>query len=96
MNKTNFKICVFLLMCICSLGAWAQKDHVSWVDPFIGSGGHGHVFVGASVPFGAVQLGPNNVFKDGTGAQDTIIVIMLLWASRTIILVVLVAMIWVT
>lgn len=63
MNKTNFKICVFLIMSICSLGAWAQKDHVSWVDPFIGSGGHGHVFVGASVPFGAVQLGPNNVFK---------------------------------
>ena len=63
MNKTNFKIYVFLLMSICSLGAWAQKDYASWVDPFIGSGGHGHVFVGASVPFGAVQLGPNNVFK---------------------------------
>jgi len=35
----------------------------SYVDPFIGSGGHGHVFVGASVPFGAVQLGPENIFK---------------------------------
>lgn len=34
-----------------------------FVDPLIGSGGHGHVFVGASVPFGAVQLGPNNIFK---------------------------------
>ena len=22
-----------------------------FVDPFIGSGGHGHVFVGANVPF---------------------------------------------
>ena len=33
------------------------------VDPFIGSGGHGHVFVGASTPFGAVQLGPENIFK---------------------------------
>lgn len=35
----------------------------SWVDPYIGSGGHGHVFVGASVPFGAVQLGPENFYK---------------------------------
>ncbi len=33
----------------------------SWVDPKIGSGGHGHVFIGASVPFGLVQLGPTNV-----------------------------------
>ena len=28
------------------------------VNPYIGSGGHGHVFVGANVPFGMVQLGP--------------------------------------
>lgn len=31
-----------------------------FVDPYIGTGGHGHVFMGASVPFGAVQLGPTN------------------------------------
>ena len=35
-------------------------DYTQFVDPLIGSGYHGHVFVGASVPFGAVQLGPNN------------------------------------
>jgi len=28
------------------------------VNPFIGTGGHGHVFLGANVPFGLVQLGP--------------------------------------
>lgn len=32
-----------------------------YVDPFIGTGGHGHVFVGADVPFGAVQLGIRNI-----------------------------------
>ena len=32
-----------------------------YVDPYIGTGLHGHVFVGASVPFGAVQLGPVNI-----------------------------------
>ncbi|MDE6770301.1 MAG: GH92 family glycosyl hydrolase, partial [Muribaculaceae bacterium] len=31
------------------------------VDPLIGSGGHGHVFVGASVPFGMLQVGPTSV-----------------------------------
>ncbi|MBC5773125.1 glycoside hydrolase family 92 protein [Pontibacter sp. KCTC 32443] len=32
-----------------------------YVDPYIGTGYHGHVFMGANVPFGAVQLGPNNL-----------------------------------
>lgn len=36
---------------------------LAYVDPYIGSGGHGHVFVGASVPFGAVQAGPTNIVK---------------------------------
>jgi len=35
-----------------------SKNPVQYVDPRIGSGGHGHVFVGANVPFGFVQLGP--------------------------------------
>jgi predicted alpha-1,2-mannosidase len=40
-----------------------SSDDVQYVDPYIGSGGHGHVFVGASVPYGMVQLGPSNIFK---------------------------------
>lgn len=31
-----------------------------YVDPYIGTGDHGHVFVGANVPFGLVQVGPTN------------------------------------
>ena len=38
----------------------AAESYVDWVDPLIGSGGHGHVFVGASIPHGMIQLGPNN------------------------------------
>lgn len=30
-----------------------------YVDPFIGTGGHGHTYPGATVPFGMVQLGPD-------------------------------------
>lgn len=36
-------------------------DCVSYVDPKIGTGGHGHVFVGANVPFGMVQAGPTSI-----------------------------------
>lgn len=38
-----------------------STDYTQWVDPKIGSGGHGHVFVGANVPFGMVQLGPTSI-----------------------------------
>lgn len=41
-----------------------QESLVQYVDPLIGSGGHGHVFVGASVPFGMVQLGPTSISQD--------------------------------
>jgi len=40
-----------------------ENNYTKFVDPFIGSGGHGHVFVGANVPFGGVQLGPSNFYK---------------------------------
>ncbi len=33
---------------------------VEYVDPFIGTGGHGHCFPGATVPFGGIQLSPDN------------------------------------
>ena len=41
----------------------AQQSVLKYVDPYIGSGGHGHTFVGASVPYGAVQAGPGNINK---------------------------------
>lgn len=41
----------------------AASAPLSFVDPYIGSGGHGHVFVGVSAPFGAVQVGPTNIVK---------------------------------
>ena len=38
-----------------------KESLTQYVNPLIGSGGHGHVFVGASVPFGMVQLGPTSI-----------------------------------
>lgn len=36
-----------------------SKDYVQYVNPFIGTGGHGHTFPGATMPFGMVQLSPD-------------------------------------
>lgn len=37
-----------------------KRKLTSLVDPFLGTGGHGHVYPGATVPFGMVQLSPDN------------------------------------
>ena len=37
---------------------------VEYVNPFIGTGGHGHTFPGATLPFGMIQVSPDNG-KDG-------------------------------
>jgi len=44
-----------------SLPSFAQKkkDYTQLVNPFIGTGGHGHTYPGAVVPFGMVQLSPD-------------------------------------
>ena len=53
-----------LLLLPLLLGAWAgcgdrPEALVDYVDPFIGTGGHGHTFPGAVVPHGMVQLSPD-------------------------------------
>ncbi len=60
-------------------GCSLQSDLASEVDPFIGSGGTGHVFVGACVPWGLVQLGPTNQqigweWCSGYNAKDSVII----------------------
>jgi predicted alpha-1,2-mannosidase len=36
-----------------------EEKLAQYVDPFIGTGGHGHTFPGPTRPFGMVQLGPD-------------------------------------
>ena len=64
--KSTFPMLSVVFLILMSVGILnnvkAQKL-TQFVDPLIGSGGHGHVFVGASVPFGASKPGPNNIYK---------------------------------
>ena len=49
-----------ILMAILPVMAAAQSL-TQYVDPRIGTGDHGHVFVGANVPFGMVNAGPTQI-----------------------------------
>ena len=56
-------LCLGLLLTI-GLMACQTENHTEvsllpYVDPFIGTGAHGHTFPGATTPFGAVQLSPD-------------------------------------
>jgi predicted alpha-1,2-mannosidase len=41
------------------IAIFAQTNYANLVNPFIGTGGHGHTFPGPVVPFGMVQVGPD-------------------------------------
>lgn len=84
MKKLILKLSLFVAAAIVAVGCGNNKtqvatDYLQFVDPYIGSGGHGHVFVGASVPFGQVQVGPQNIHKgwdwcSGYHYSDSIII----------------------
>ncbi len=44
---------------LCSCSKPAQTDYAAYVDPMIGTGGHGHTFPGAIVPNGMIQPSPD-------------------------------------
>ncbi len=60
-RKAFSKQFLFLFFMINICNATFSQNVVQYVNPYIGTGGHGHVFLGANVPFGAVQLGPVNL-----------------------------------
>ena len=60
MNITQLLTAAGLLLTACAQPA-AEGNYTRFVDPKIGTGGHGHVFVGANVPFGMVQVGPTSI-----------------------------------
>ncbi len=49
---------VLLFLSLWTCTAATAGTLTQYVNPYIGTGGHGHVFLGANVPFGMVQVGP--------------------------------------
>jgi predicted alpha-1,2-mannosidase len=55
-----FTLCLAVLSsCKDSSTLEDQSSLSKWVDPMIGTSGHGHTFPGATLPFGMVQLSPD-------------------------------------
>jgi predicted alpha-1,2-mannosidase len=48
-----------LLSTVCAAAPAPPRDLTRHVNVFIGTGGHGHTYPGATVPFGMVQLSPD-------------------------------------
>lgn len=66
MKKLYFILAVLIIFSACKNEKPVKNEAVdltSYVDPIIGTGYHGHVFLGANVPFGGVQTGPVNYVK---------------------------------
>ncbi len=49
----------FLTFCFCLFTLSSQAQFTKYVNPFIGTGGTGHTFPGATTPFAMVQLSPD-------------------------------------
>lgn len=66
----RLKNAFFLLTILFAFGSKAQqKNYAQLVNPFIGTGGHGHTYPGATMPFGMVQLSPDTRLKGWDGCS---------------------------
>ena len=64
--KKTYLIILSILLISCGEN---NLNIVKYVNPFIGTGGHGHTYPGVSAPFGMVQLSPDTRLEgwDGCG-----------------------------
>ena len=60
----TIKMMLALLGFMASAPTLASSGHAADVDPRIGTGGDGHTFPGATVPFGMIQLSPDTAMPD--------------------------------
>ena len=60
---------VMLALGLASAAQAQQTNYAEKVNPFIGTGGHGHTYPGPSLPFGMVQLSPDTRLKGWDGCS---------------------------
>ena len=69
-KKTNIAILFFLPLFACNKQVHKdEKSYVKYVDPFIGTSGHGHTYPGVTVPFGMLQVSPDNGISEWEKTQ---------------------------
>lgn len=67
MKRITYLIAIAFLLVSC--GKEEPQNVVNYVDTFIGTGGHGHTYPGATAPFGMVQLSPDTRMDDWDGCS---------------------------
>lgn len=67
MKKRSLSGILFILLFPFSIAA--QKNYTQYVDPMIGTGGHGHTYPGAVLPHGMVQLSPDTRLEGWDGCS---------------------------
>jgi len=65
--KLVITACIIVLLFGCEQNS--KKRPVDYVNPFIGTGGHGHTYPGVSLPFGMVQLSPDTRLEGWDGCS---------------------------
>ena len=87
MKYTLHAFCILMVHCCFLPSAYSQQatntkttmnSLTTYVNPFIGTGGHGHTFPGPTMPFGACQVGPDTRLEGWDGCSgyhfsDTVI-----------------------
>ncbi len=60
---------IILVFTACKSDKHPDHDYAVFVDPMIGTDGHGHTFPGATAPFGMVQLSPDTRVETWDGCS---------------------------
>ncbi len=69
MKKLIYLVLIVLVALSTSCTSEKPEKLVAYVNPFIGTGGHGHTYPGASAPFGMVQLSPDSRLSGWDGCS---------------------------
>src|SRR5690606_21176430 len=64
----SFFFFLFSVLCFSQENPTDQKL-IYYVNPFIGTGGHGHTYPGATMPFGMMQLSPDTRLECWAGCS---------------------------
>jgi len=69
---------IYLFILVSAVNGQESRPLTTFVNPFIGTGGHGHTYPGVSLPFGMVQLSPDTRLDGWDGcsayhASDSVI-----------------------
>ncbi len=69
MKQAIYVLLGIIIVIFASCNIDTNKEITTYVDTFIGTGGHGHTYPGASMPFGMVQLSPDTRIEGWDGCS---------------------------